>query len=172
MLRRSVGNEKGQALVELTLVIPVLLFVIFGGIELARGINYWLDANHVANEAARWASVNRIPGCASPCSLTVAQLQTFANGELDSAAFPQTNASQGTTRGFTVCLPAGTTAPHPQVGDPVKITVTLTWPLPLVSSLSRFFGFSGGATSVPIAGSSQMRVEQAPTFTAGAVTSC
>jgi Flp pilus assembly protein TadG len=163
-LRNRLKDESGQALVELALVIPVLLFVIFGGIELTRGISYWLDANHVANEAARWAAVNRLPAYGSVPATTApteANFQTFAASTLDQADFPRTSASQGTVRGFKICLPQAASS---QVGDPVKVTVTLTWPLPLITSLSGVLGFSPSTTSVPIKGSSEMRLEQVPAY--------
>ena len=163
-LRRRLQDDSGQALVELALVIPVLMFVIFGGIELTRGISYWLDSNHVANETARWAAVNRLPayaGVAATTAPTEANFQAFAANELNQANVPGTSASQGTVRGFKVCLPQGSSS---VVGDPVKVTVTLSWPLPLITSLSRVLGFSAGTTSIPIQGSSEMRLEQVPTF--------
>jgi Flp pilus assembly protein TadG len=164
MLRSRLKDDSGQAVVELALVIPVLLFVIFGGIELTRGISYWLDSNHVANETARWAAVNRLPAYGAVLATTApteANFQAFAASELDQANFPRTSASAGTVRGFKVCLPQAASS---QVGDPVKVTVTLTWPLPLITSLSRVLGFSASTTSIPIQGSSEMRLEQVPAF--------
>ncbi|MFL5953777.1 MAG: TadE/TadG family type IV pilus assembly protein [Gaiellaceae bacterium] len=157
--RRRLGDETGQALVELALVLPVLMFVIFGGIELTRGITYWLDANHVANETARWAAVNRLPPAIS--APTEANFQSFATGALNSAGFPQTDAGRGTVRGFKVCLPDGASS---VVGNRVVATVTLTWPLPMITSLAGIFGFSPSRTSIPIKGSSEMRLEQVPTY--------
>lgn len=170
-VRRRLADECGQSLVELALTLPILLLVIFGAIELARGVNYWLDANHIANEGARWAEVTRLPAytnsqgtnIAANTSPTGADIQNYLASELNTTNFPQTSASQGTTRGVNVCL--GTTAqPSTTIGDPVTVSVTLQWPLPLVTSLTHFFGLSPARTSIPIHGDSTMRLEQVPTY--------
>lgn len=170
-LRRRLADECGQSLVELALTLPILLFVVFGAIELARGVNYWLDANHVANEGARWAEVTRLPAytnsqgtnVAANTSPTGADIQNYLASELNTANFPQTSASQGTTRGINVCL-GSAAQPSTTIGDPVTVSVTLQWPLPLVTSLTRFFGLSPARTSIPIHGDSTMRLEQVPTY--------
>src|SRR5690242_16199487 len=50
--RRSRG-ESGQAAVEFALVAPLVCFLVWALIQFAIGINYWLDATHLANEGAR-----------------------------------------------------------------------------------------------------------------------
>ena len=50
-------NEKGQALVEFTLVLPILLLLLFGIVEFGRVYNGSLTVNHVARETARAAAV-------------------------------------------------------------------------------------------------------------------
>ena len=56
-----VRDEEGVALVEFALVLPMLVMLLFGMLEFGRAINYWLDANHLANEGVRFAVVNRNP---------------------------------------------------------------------------------------------------------------
>ena len=60
-LRRS-SNERGAALVEFALVLPLLLVLVFGMLEFGKAFNYWIDTTHLANEGARWAVVNHNPG--------------------------------------------------------------------------------------------------------------
>lgn len=50
-------NEKGQALVEFTLVVPILLLLVFGIVEFGRVYSTVLAVNHVARETARAAAV-------------------------------------------------------------------------------------------------------------------
>jgi Flp pilus assembly protein TadG len=50
-------NEKGQALVEFTLVLPLLLLLVFGIVEFGRVYSAVLAVNHVARETARAAAV-------------------------------------------------------------------------------------------------------------------
>lgn len=46
---------------EFALVLPVLLLIIVGLLQFGRAFYYWITTNHVANEAARWAAVDRSP---------------------------------------------------------------------------------------------------------------
>jgi TadE-like protein len=48
-------------MVEFGLVAPVLLLILAGMLGFGRVLFYWIDANHLANEAARWATVDRNP---------------------------------------------------------------------------------------------------------------
>jgi Flp pilus assembly protein TadG len=50
-------NKKGQALVELALILPVLLLLIFGIIEFGRVFGTYLLITHGAREGARAAAV-------------------------------------------------------------------------------------------------------------------
>jgi hypothetical protein len=54
-----VGREKdkGQGMAELALVLPVLLMVVFGMIEMARLVQTYLAVQHAAREGARYAVV-------------------------------------------------------------------------------------------------------------------
>jgi hypothetical protein len=54
-----VGREKdkGQGMAELALVLPVLLLVVFGMIEMARLVQTYLAVQHAAREGARYAVV-------------------------------------------------------------------------------------------------------------------
>ena len=59
--RRSAADERGVALVEFALVLPLILLLLFGMIDFGKAFNYWNDETHLANEAARYAVVNRNP---------------------------------------------------------------------------------------------------------------
>ena len=52
-------KERGQGLVELALVLPILLFVIFGLIESARMMQAFLSVQSAAREGARYAVTGR-----------------------------------------------------------------------------------------------------------------
>ena len=45
------------------LVLPIFLLVVMGVFEFGRAITYWHDLNNTAQVAARYAVVNRYPGC-------------------------------------------------------------------------------------------------------------
>lgn len=61
MARRAIGaffrRERGQALVEFALVVPVLVLILFGVVETGRMFNAWLVAANAAREGARVGAV-------------------------------------------------------------------------------------------------------------------
>src|SRR3954451_24649413 len=57
--RRFAADERGVALVEFVLVLPMILLLLLGMIDVGKAVNYWNDETHLANEAARSAAVNR-----------------------------------------------------------------------------------------------------------------
>jgi hypothetical protein len=61
--RRTVGlvDERGVALTEFVLVTPILVLVIAGILSFGLLFFYWLDANRLASETARWAVVDTNP---------------------------------------------------------------------------------------------------------------
>lgn len=51
-------NEDGQALVEFTLVLPIVLLILFGIVWFGIALNDWIDETQIASEAARFAAVD------------------------------------------------------------------------------------------------------------------
>jgi hypothetical protein len=139
-LRRA-GEERGQAMAEFALIIPILLVVVVGILEFGRVLFYWIEANHQANEAARWAAVDRNPY--SPTTL-------------------QQHARSGTTLEFSdasVCIdyPLSTS----DIGDPVRVRVQK--PFNVVPFI--------GVGTIVIKGAATMRIERiGPTPTYGVTT--
>jgi len=105
-------QEEGVALVEFTLVAPLLLVLLFGMLEFGRAFNYWIDTTHLANEGARWAVVS--PNPASSGSLQNYIRQQATTNEL------RNGGSDAVPDGLTVCIsfPGATS----NVGDPVQVT--------------------------------------------------
>ena len=60
--QRAPWNEAGAALVEFVLVLPLVLVLLLGMLDLGKAFNYWIDENHLAHEGARFAAVNKNPG--------------------------------------------------------------------------------------------------------------
>src|SRR5450759_1832055 len=77
VLRAGVARESGVALVEFALILPVALLVFFGIAQFGLALNSANDETHLANEVARYATVNENPGGA-------VSLQTWAKKEADS----------------------------------------------------------------------------------------
>jgi Flp pilus assembly protein TadG len=147
-LSGTCSSERGTALVEFALVIPILLVVLFGITDFGKAFNYWIDQTHLANEAARWAVVNANPG----------------SGTLQQYILSQATTNELQGRGH-VCIsfPANpATGTSGKVGDPVRVTVTSAYPwLPFLGGRMR-------VTSTSISGTSTMRLEALPTnYSAG-----
>ena len=146
--RGQLRDESGVALVEFALVLPLLLLLLFGMLDFGKAFNYWIDETHLANETARWAAVNNLPGGTDLCAYAKSQADT---PELRSGG---TSSIPGSGAAVSVTYPVnGATGTSGQVGDPVQVTVSVSYHwLP-------FIGTHLGAPSVTIQGTSTMRLE-------------
>ncbi len=131
-------------MVEFALVLPLLLLLLLGMIEFGRAINYWIDANHLANTAARWAAVDKNPGPGATIQDSIRQ---------------QANTSELRDGGTTsVPSPASVCIDFPdgsaEVGDPVEATVSVdyNW-LPFIDL---------DVATTTLESSATMRLEQVP----------
>jgi hypothetical protein len=124
---RKIAGERGQALVETALAVPLLLIIVLGVVYLSKAYNYKNDMTHLSNEAARYATVNYdcgTPGCIEPLVKSDAESQYLRDNVtvsicFDDPAYPD---------GFA----------HP-AGGRVKAIVTL----PGYQVLPNFLGFFG-----------------------------
>lgn len=128
--RIDIRDERGVAMTEFALIAPVFVLIVAGLLGFGRVFFYWIDANHLANEAARWAVVDRNPYSTS--------LQQHI---LNSGTVEFQDAS--------VCIdyPEGGAV---DVGDPIRVRVQK--PFEFVPIL--------GIGQITIRGSSTMRVER------------
>ncbi len=92
-------NEQGQALVELALVLPILLLLLFGIIEYGRIMSAGLVVTHSARDAARFGAVGATDSeiierirtktaatlydASNPTKLTINTVRTMAGGGND-----------------------------------------------------------------------------------------
>lgn len=137
-----------MALVEFALVAPLLLVILFAMLDFGRTFNYWIDATHLANEAARWAVVDKNPALSGT-------LQNYIRQQADTNEL-RNGGTPSVPSALQVCIsfPNGAA-----VGNPVKVTtsVTYNW-LPFLSQQAL-----GGRTSTTVSSSSTMRLEAPPT---------
>ena len=61
MRRLNFRREDGVAMTEFALILPIFMVIVAGLLGFGRVFFYWIEANHVANETARWAIVDRNP---------------------------------------------------------------------------------------------------------------
>jgi Flp pilus assembly protein TadG len=103
-------SQRGQALVEFALILPILLAVMIGIFQFGGAYSQKNNLNFLANQAARYASVN---GCA-PCAGTDANaIATYVKSTADTSQLKSTTT-------ITFCLPNSTN----KVGDPLQVTVS------------------------------------------------
>jgi Flp pilus assembly protein TadG len=152
-------SERGQAAVELALVIPLLLIVVLGIVDFGRAVNYWNDENQIAEVTARilavgaqptWSNYPTTRNCTQPSSLTtfVTYEACLDSPELASGSGGSTGVQGGV--GVTVCYP------NNAVGQPVtvKVSANYNW-LPLPHVLGGNTQFS----ETTLYGSATMRLE-------------
>jgi len=133
-------DEQGQALVEFALVLPIILALLFGIIEIGRAYNYWVNQTHLANQAARFATVDHRPVAGQ----TITQ---YVRGQGTTSELR--NGTGHVTPGLRVCI-----ATTGVVGDPLTVTATSTYHWIPILGLS--------AVSTQIVGKATMRVEKTP----------
>ena len=143
-------DERGQAIVEFALVVPILLAVVVAIVSFGRAMNYDEQATHLANEAVRFAAVDQVPAGAT------GTLGQWLRSQGDT---PELRNGSADVTQPTVCVsyPNGTATP----GDPVTVSMSFRfhW-LPILNA--------GPYTT--ITRTATMRIEVAPTgsfYTAG-----
>jgi hypothetical protein len=121
--RPSPKGERGVALIEFALVLPMILLLLLGMIDVGKAVNYWNDETHLANEAARYAAVNRSP-------VTGVTINQAVRDEADSAELRNGGTGSVSTPGVQICIwfPQNTnTLDDPvrdhAIGDPVQVIV-------------------------------------------------
>jgi Flp pilus assembly protein TadG len=147
-ISRALRDDAGVALVEYALVVPLLVALLFGILDFGRAFNYWLDETHLANEAARYAAVNRNPS-------TTQTLQEWIRSQGTTKELRDGTGSVKEKLKICITFPVGQV-----VGDPVKVEATARY------QWLRVLGIS--ALSTQIKGSSTMRLEAPPSnYSAG-----
>ena len=144
--------ERGAAMVEMALVLPVLLLLLLGIVDFSRALNYWNDTNQLAGEGARHAAVNRNPGKADGLTL-----QQYIRSRAETREVRDGN-SQSVQVPLRICIeaPKGT-----DVGNPITVRVrTRFWVIPFLrEKVANALG-SKGFASLRLVGESTMRLEQ------------
>jgi Flp pilus assembly protein TadG len=130
--RRLLRREDGVAMTEFALILPIFMVIVAGLLGFGRVFFYWIQANHVATETARWAIVDR-----NPYAPTTLQQHAANSATAEFSSGPDQT---------TVCI----TRTGTELGDP--LTVTVAKPFAFVPIL--------GIAKITIRASSTMRVER------------
>ena len=137
-------NERGTALVEFALVLPILLAITIAIADFGLALNYYNQLSQLAGQGARAAAVNCNPDGTCPVSGTSIQTQVA-----------ETYAKGGLNKKVSACI-LSTAA----IGQPVTLTVTYQFhPI-------GFLPFLGSAT-LPITVTQSERQEVTPTYSTG-----
>jgi hypothetical protein len=163
--KQPLKGERGVALVEFALVLPLLMLLLVGMLDFGKAFTMWIDETHLANQAGRFAAVNKNP---APGGTTV---------DADVTGFEDYMEDDGDTQelrdrfdeagnGINVCFPNGTGA----IGDSVRVDVKATY---------HFFDFLSGIVpslsgDKDLTAHSVMRIEVAydPVFAADSAQAC
>lgn len=131
-INRRLRNPRGQAMVELALVLPLVLLVLFGIMEFGLVFQAYLTVNHVAREGARLAAVGGTNAAIN--SLITANAAGLTLADLTVTITPSSEASR--TAGTMVT---------------VRVDYRFRLIVPLISDIT-------GAT-IPMAAALSMRIE-------------
>ncbi|HHY05466.1 MAG TPA: pilus assembly protein [Clostridia bacterium] len=134
MLRRIRGQGKGQALVEMALLLPLLLLLLFGIIEFGRVMSASLIVTHGAREGARYGAVGATD------SEIVTSIQTKSAAVLYDPEDPT-----------KLAIEIERTGPIKGGDIEVKVSYAVTLYLPLIPELT--------GNPLTVVGTSVMRVE-------------
>jgi Flp pilus assembly protein TadG len=143
---RHLRGQKGQALTEFALILPVLFLLIAGIIELGRGWNIKQAVTDAAREGARWTV---IVDASSETDITdrIKQRLTLANIPTTD---PPTTISI-TPAGFFKC-------PGGNVGNGEEMTVLVTTRYRM-GWIGVLLSWAGGSNTITIASQATMRNE-------------
>jgi Flp pilus assembly protein TadG len=126
-------RDEGVAMTEFALILPIFMLIVAGLLGFGRVFFYWIQANHVASETARWAIVDRNP---------YGPGETLQQHAANSATI---EFSQGPQEA-TVCITRSGTA----LGDPLEVTVAKPFTFVPILNIG----------TITIRASSTMRVER------------
>jgi hypothetical protein len=118
---------------EFALIVPVFMLIVVGLLGFGRVFFYWISANHLANETARWAVVDRVPD-------PTKTLQQYARDNGGTVEFSDAK----------VCINYVGVGSAPALGEPIQVKISKQFTfVPLL-----------GIGTITIRGSSTQRIER------------
>lgn len=176
MLERNLRNERGSALVELALVVPLLCLVLIGAAELGRIAYYAIEVSDAARAGVAYGSqgsgtadANDMQTAATASAANITNL-TFPTppGGTDTPCSCETittvsGSSTVVSTPISVCGGTGSTAatqcPTSTVSGTTRVVVNYVQ-LSTQAKISTMFNYPGLPTSYTLNGYAKMRVIQ------------
>jgi Flp pilus assembly protein TadG len=151
---KAARTESGAVIVEFALVMPLLLLLVFGFLQLGVALHAKINSTHLTAEGARWIAVNQNPG------LSQATPTTMEN-------YIRSRAATNFLKTATVCIDyplnlANNPATSGQVGDPVRVRMVRD-NYSLIPLVGQALGPSPGLASLKVVAQTTMRLEARPT---------
>lgn len=135
-------GERGQSLVEFTLIVPIFLILVFAIVDFGMGLYSWITVTNAAREGARLGTVG-----ADQASITARVRDTAGNLDNENLTVTVTNCVSGCAT----------------VGDPGEsISVHVDYEYHLITPLSSLLGLVSGGDLGPtlnFQSTAEMRLE-------------
>lgn len=137
---QSMKSQRGQALIETALTIPIVMLMTLFVLDFGRGIYIPSSLNHISKNGADWAAtdprLNSLNGVtASDQSAAIADLTTKIENEL--SVYP----GVGTGVTITICAP-GINCAGAAFVDPIKVTLNRAMELYSSILIAPIFGLT------------------------------
>ncbi len=125
---RPCVSRRGTATVELALVLPTLIVLVFGAIEVGLLVRATLAVNHVANEAARSAAIGTTP---AQINASLPAISPGINAQLITATYTFRTWDSG-TQSWGQWLTLGSSGSENSAPSGSQIMVELHYPYRMV----------------------------------------
>lgn len=143
-------RQRGAVLIEQALILPILVALFFGAVDMARAMYSYAYVSYIAREATRWASVRSTATALNGPAATNGLVKTFVSNTagmgLDPARFSTNTTFLPPANGSPLC-PGGPVNEKP--GCVVQVTVNYNF---------KFFMLS--TTPLVMSSTSQMTITQ------------
>jgi Flp pilus assembly protein TadG len=159
---RSYPNQAGQALVELALILPMVLLLLLGVIEIGRYAYISILVGNAAHAGALYGAQGFSKATINNPDITTAARNDFASNGLDSTtltvdSFPTCGCDIGGTISVDTAANCDPTTPPPCAGNwAVTIHVSAH------HDYSALFNYPGIPSSLPLSSTAFMRVAKKP----------
>ena len=148
---RRKNGEKGQALVEFALLVPIFLLLLFAVVDFGMGFYSWITVTNAAREGARLGAVH--------APLNVASSPCFGKASLDQCIEDRVRDASDLTNEATKMTVTITNA----TGNPGQsVVVKVDYDYDLITPLAGLIDFMSGDTIGPtlnLSSTADMRLE-------------